>query len=174
MVELTEYATAEIDRFVDSFMACAECGRKVSGGDLFWEKSEKAFLTALIYYVLENDEISIHEKNFTTILRLIQIAKEDTPFFNEGMEAWFEKNAVESPYKAKLYYDTFLVAPSRTKINILYTIGEDLERYISSGAFYTAKSDGISWATGCDFIQKLSNLRELNKRQSVFSERISW
>lgn len=183
---------AEIDKFVDSFMTSAECGRDLGRADPFWDKSEKAFLTALIFYVLENDDIPKYDKCFDTILKKIQKAEpsddecfvpiailrkmqmaktsddDESPLTRE-MHAWFKKmDAEERPCKAKLYYDTFLIAPQKTQTTILCTIRKDLKRYISY------KSNGISWATESDFIRKLSESREFTKRQSVFSAGISW
>lgn len=46
----------KVDILVDLYMKNAKAGKEASGGDPFWDKSEKAFLTALIYYTLEEDE----------------------------------------------------------------------------------------------------------------------
>lgn len=51
--EITE---TKVDILVDLYMKNAKAGKEASGGDPFWDKSEKAFLTALIYYTLEEDE----------------------------------------------------------------------------------------------------------------------
>ena len=123
----------QVDILVDLYMKNAKAGKEAGGGDPFWDKSEKAFLTAIIYYVLENDAIPKKDKCFNTILQKVQMAKvdddndEDSPLTQE-MNAWFEQMDREGrPYKAKAYYDTFLIAPQKTANTILITTAVDLQ-----------------------------------------------
>ena len=46
----------QVNILVDLYMKNAKAGKEAGGSDPFWDKSEKAFMTALIYYVLEEDE----------------------------------------------------------------------------------------------------------------------
>ena len=50
-----EILETQVDILVDLYMKNAKQGKEQSGGDPFWDKSEKAFMTALIYYTLEED-----------------------------------------------------------------------------------------------------------------------
>lgn len=46
----------QVNILVNLYMKNAKAGKEAAGGDPFWDKSETAFMTALIYYVLEEDE----------------------------------------------------------------------------------------------------------------------
>lgn len=104
----------------------------------FWRKAEKAFLTALIYYVLGNDEISREDKCFATILEKVKLAATltENDYFTENdifseMESWmrkasqsdneFSKRAAE---QAKLNYDTFQLASKGKLIQNIVVITE--------------------------------------------------
>lgn len=134
----------QVDILVDLYMKNAKAGKEAGGGDPFWDKSEKAFMTAIIYYVLESDEFGtdgLHteedgtqwDKCFSTVLKLVQQAKVDDDSEEESpltqrMNAWFkEMDAQGKPYKCKMYYDTFLIAPQKTANTILITTAVDLQ-----------------------------------------------
>ncbi len=95
-----EIDETQVDILVDLYMKNAKAGKEAGGGDPFWDKSEKSFLTALIYYTLEEDEDLLKEgfvckgiadpadktkefkaqgmsggRSFSTILKLVQEAK---------------------------------------------------------------------------------------------------
>lgn len=128
----------QVDILVDLYMKNAKAGKEAGGSDPFWDKSEKAFLTALIYYVLENENIKKEDKCFNTILKLVQKAKvddngEDSPLTQE-LKAWFREVNISDndvtaggKYKTRLYYDTFLIAPQKTANTILITTAVDLQ-----------------------------------------------
>lgn len=134
----------QVDVLVDLYMKNAKAGKEAGGGDPFWDKSEKAFMTAIIYYVLESDEFGTDgskveedgtqwDKCFSTVLKLVQQAKvddetdEDSPL-TQRMNAWFkEMDRIGKPYKCKQYYDTFLIAPQKTANTILITTAVDLQ-----------------------------------------------
>lgn len=95
----------QVDILVDLYMKNAKAGKQAGNQDPFWDKAEKAFMTALIYYVLESDEFGAEppawnkklewsnvfgddwysnkgerdgeqfDKCFSTVLRLTQMAK---------------------------------------------------------------------------------------------------
>lgn len=137
----------KVDILVDVYMKNAKAGKTQGSGDPFWDKSEKAFLTALIYYVLENDNIPRHDKCFNTILKKVQMAKvsdddnEESPLTKE-MNSWFdEMNKAGRPYKAKLYYDTFLIAPQKTANTILITTAVDLQIFSTKEVDFITRED---------------------------------
>ena len=95
-----EIDETQVDILVDLYMKNAKAGKEAGGGDPFWDKSEKSFLTALIYYTLEEDEDKLIDgfvckgvadptdktkefkaqgmsggRSFSTILKLVQEAK---------------------------------------------------------------------------------------------------
>lgn len=130
-----EIDSQKVDVLVDLYMKNASAGKEGGGGDPFWEKSEKAFLTGVIYYVLENDGIPKEEKCFNTVLKKVQLAraeegkKGDTQTkLTKEIKEWqmrMEKEGRE--IKCPLYYDTFLIAPDKTANTILITTAVDLQ-----------------------------------------------
>lgn len=142
-----EISETKVDILVDLYMKNAKAGKEAGGGDPFWDKSEKAFLTALIYYVLENDDIPRHEKCFSTVLEKVQMAKvdddsdEESPLTQE-MNNWFAKmDAAGRKYKAKMYYDTFLIAPQKTANTILITTAVDLQIFSTKEVDFITRED---------------------------------
>lgn len=126
----------QVDILVDLYMKNAKAGKEAGGGDPFWDKAEKAFLTAIIYYVLENDEIPLEDKCFRTVLEKVQLAKVADEDSGEDVESPLtqEINAFVDrcekqgkKQKTKIYYDTFLTAPSKTANTILITTAVDLQ-----------------------------------------------
>lgn len=133
-----EISEVQVDVLVDLYMKNAKNGQEAGGGDPFWDKSEKAFLTALVYYVLENDDIEEEDKCFNTILRKAQDAKAEAEGGKKSTEtkltseikAWQkEMEAKGRAIKTPLYYDTFLIAPDKTANTILITTAVDLQLF---------------------------------------------
>lgn len=148
-----EISERHINILVDLYMKNAKAGKEAGGGDPFWDKSEKAFLTAIIYYVLENDEIPRRDKCFATVLQKVQMAKvddesdEDSPLTQE-LNRWFERVGIteQNPtaggkYKCKLYYDTFLIAPQKTANTILITTAVDLQIFATKEVDFITRED---------------------------------
>lgn len=162
-----EISENQVNILVDLYMKNAKAGKEAGGGDPFWDKSEKAFLTALIYYVLENDNIPKKDKCFGTILQKVQMAKVSdddkamSPLTKE-MYDWFVevgimtyndskdiKNEVEryketgekTRFKTKLYYDTFLIAPQKTANTILITTAVDLQIFSTKQVDFITRTD---------------------------------
>lgn len=143
----------QVDILVDLYMKNAKAGKEAGGGDPFWDKSEKSFLTSLIYYVLENEEYK-DKRCFSQILELVQKAKvdddsdEESPLTQE-MEAWFKKVGITEKdptgggrYKTRLYYDTFRIAPQKTANTILITTAVDLQIFATKEvSFITQESE---------------------------------
>lgn len=147
-----EISETQVDVLVDLYMKNAKAGKEASGGDPFWDKSEKAFMTALIYYTIEEDkelllngfivqegenkgeEVAPMEggKCFSTILKLVQEAKVDEDANGNvpdskltiRLKDFFRR---KENNKTKLYYDTFLIAPQKTANTILITTAVDLQ-----------------------------------------------
>lgn len=133
-----EISEVQVDVLVDLYMKNAKNGQEAGGSDPFWDKSEKAFLTALVYYVLENDDIEEEDKCFNTILRKAQDAKAEAEGGKKSTEtkltteikAWQkEMEAKGRKIKTPLYYDTFLIAPDKTANTILITTAVDLQLF---------------------------------------------
>ena len=137
----------KVDILVDLYMKNAKAGKEAGGSDPFWDKSEKAFLTAIIYFVLENDDIPEKDKCFKKVLELVQMAKvddesdEDSPL-TQLMNSWFAKMDAEGrPYKAKSYYDTFRIAPQKTANTILITTAVDLQIFSTKEVDYITRKN---------------------------------
>ena len=139
-----EISERNVNILVDLYMKNAKAGKEAGGSDPFWDKAEKAFMTALIYYVLESDEFGHDgswveddgtqwDKCFSTVLKLVQMAKvddesdEDSPLTARMNEFFKKMDADGRPYKCKIYYDTFLIAPQKTANTILITTAVDLQ-----------------------------------------------
>ena len=126
----------KVDVLVDLYMKNAKAGKEAGGGDPFWDKAEKAFLTAVIYYVLENNDIPKEDKCFHTVLEKVQRAKAENQngksagetMLTKEINSWKEKCAKENQkIKTPIYYDTFLIAPEKTANTILITTAVDLQ-----------------------------------------------
>lgn len=126
----------KVDVLVDLYMKNAKAGKEAGGGDPFWDKAEKAFLTAVIYYVLENDDIAKEDKCFHTVLEKVQRAKAENQngksagetMLTKEINAWKAKvERQNKKIKTPIYYDTFLIAPEKTANTILITTAVDLQ-----------------------------------------------
>lgn len=133
-----EIDEVKVDILVDLYMKNAKNGQEQGSQDPFWDKSEKAFLTALVYYVLENDDIEPVDKCFNTILKKAQDAKAETENGKKKEEtkltaeikSW-ENEMKKKGRKIKTpdYYATFLIAPDKTANTILITTAVDLQLF---------------------------------------------
>lgn len=132
-----EISEVKVDVLIDLYMKNAKAGKEAGGGDPFWDKAEKAFLAAVIYYVLENDDIPKEDKCFHTVLEKVQRAKAENQngkaasetMLTKEINEWKKKVARTSKKKIKtpIYYDTFLIAPDKTANTILITTAVDLQ-----------------------------------------------
>lgn len=144
----------QVDILVDLYMKNAKAGKEASGGDPFWDKSEKSFLTSLIYYVLENEAYK-DKRCFSQILELVQKAKVDDESDEESqltieMEQWFSSVGITEKdptaggqYKTRLYYDTFRIAPQKTANTILITTAVDLQIFATKEVSYITQESPI-------------------------------
>ena len=137
----------QVNILVDLYMKNAKAGKEAGGGDPFWDKSEKAFMTALIYYVLEEDEDLLLDgfpcegikggrtqrlnggRCFSKILKLGQEAKvSDDGKTKSPLTCRLDDFFKRFPNnKTQLYYKTFLIAPQKTANTILITTAVDLQ-----------------------------------------------
>ena len=100
-------------------------------------------MTALIYYVLENDDIPKYDKCFNKILSLVQMAKVDDDS-DEESELTKEMNAFFATHpkcKCKRYYGTFQIAPMKTANTILITTAVDLQIFATEAVDKVTRVD---------------------------------
>ena len=98
-----------------------------SGGDPFWEKSERLLLTALIAYL--HYEAPEDEKNFTTLLEMINAseAREDDEDFQNPVDLMFERLEEKDPeHFAVKQYKKYKLAAGKTAKSILISCGARL------------------------------------------------
>lgn len=112
-----------------------ECKEK-SSGDPFWEKSAKALLTALAYYMLENESMAKENINFTTALKLVQAGKvsEDSCSSESTLDKLMDEEYKMAGQNGRVSramsnYKTFKLAPSRTANSILISCAVDLQLF---------------------------------------------
>ena len=98
-----------------------------SGGDPFWEKSERLLLTALIAYL--HYEAPKEEQNFSTLLEMLntmQVSEDDEDFQNP-VDLLFEDLAKREPNSfAGRQYKLYKLAAGKTAKSILISCGARL------------------------------------------------
>ena len=98
-----------------------------SGGDPFWEKSERLLLTALIAYL--HYEAPKEEQNFATLLEMLntmQVSEDDEDFQNP-VDLLFEDLAQKKPNSfAGRQYKLYKLAAGKTAKSILISCGARL------------------------------------------------
>ena len=98
-----------------------------SGGDPFWEKSERLLLTALIAYL--HYEAPKEEQNFSTLLEMLntmQVSEDDEDFQNP-VDLLFEDLAKTKPNSfAGRQYKLYKLAAGKTAKSILISCGARL------------------------------------------------
>ena len=98
-----------------------------SGGDPFWEKSERLLLTALIAYL--HYEAPVEEQNFATLLEMLntmQVSEDDEDFQNP-VDLLFEDLARKKPNSfAGRQYKLYKLAAGKTAKSILISCGARL------------------------------------------------
>ena len=98
-----------------------------SGGDPFWEKSERLLLTALIAYL--HYEAPKEEQNFSTLLEMLntmQVSEDDEDFQNP-VDLLFEDLAKRKPNSfAGRQYKLYKLAAGKTAKSILISCGSRL------------------------------------------------
>ena len=98
-----------------------------SGGDPFWEKSERLLLTALIAYL--HYEAPVEEQNFATLLEMLntmQVSEDDEDFQNP-VDLLFEDLNKKKPNSfAGRQYKLYKLAAGKTAKSILISCGARL------------------------------------------------
>ena len=98
-----------------------------SGGDPFWEKSERLLLTALIAYL--HYEAPVEEQNFATLLEMLntmQVLADDEEYQNP-VDLLFEELAKKKPNSfAGRQYKLYKLAAGKTAKSILISCGARL------------------------------------------------
>ena len=86
---------ADILKFVDALISNTK--GEGSGGDPFWEKSERLLLTALIAYL--HYEAPVEEQNFATLLEMLNTMQvlEDDEEYQNPVDLLFEELAKKKP-----------------------------------------------------------------------------
>ena len=95
-------------------------------GEDFWVKAEKLYYTALIGYIWY--EAPEHEKNFTTLLELINAseAREDDEAFKNPVDLMFDELEERDPdHFAVKQYRKYKLAAGDTRKNIPFHISTD-------------------------------------------------
>ena len=98
-----------------------------SGGDPFWEKSERLLLTALIAYL--HYEAPVEEQNFATLLEMLNTMQvlEDDEEYQNPVDFLFEELAKEKPNSfAGRQYKLYKLAAGKTAKSILISCGARL------------------------------------------------
>ena len=98
-----------------------------SGGDPFWEKSERLLLTALIAYL--HYEAPVEEQNFATLLEMLNTMQvlEDDKEYQNPVDLLFEELAKEKPNSfAGRQYKLYKLAAGKTAKSILISCGARL------------------------------------------------
>ena len=95
-----------------------------SGGDPFWEKSERLLLTALIAYL--HYEAPVEEQNFATLLEMLNTMQvlEDDEEYQNPVDLLFEDLAKTKPNSfAGRQYKLYKLAAGKTAKSILISCG---------------------------------------------------
>ena len=98
-----------------------------SGGDPFWEKSERLLLTALIAYL--HYEAPLEEQNFATLLEMLNTMQvlEDDEEYQNPVDLLFEELAKKKPNSfAGRQYKLYKLAAGKTAKSILISCGARL------------------------------------------------
>ena len=98
-----------------------------SGGDPFWEKSERLLLTALIAYL--HYEAPVEEQNFATLLEMLNTMQvlEDDEEYQNPVDLLFEELGKKMPNSfAVRQYKLYKLAAGKTAKSILISCGARL------------------------------------------------
>ena len=98
-----------------------------SGGDPFWEKSERLLLTALIAYL--HYEAPVEEQNFATLLEMLNTMQvlEDDEEYQNPVDLLFEELAKKKPNSfAGRQYKLYKLAAGKTAKSIFISCGARL------------------------------------------------
>lgn len=116
-----------------------------SGGDQFWEDSTEALLLALAFFlVYEGEE---HEKNFGTMMDLLQLAdaREDQEDYQSPLDIMFRELEEEDPlHPAVKYYNIFKKAAGKTAKSILISTAVRLKAFNNKDVVNLTSVDNLN------------------------------
>ena len=119
------HSEKDILKFVTTLMTNTK--GEGSGGDPFWEKSERLLLTALIAYL--HYEAPVEEQNFATLLEMLNTMQvlEDDEEYQNPVDLLFEELAKKKPNSfAGRQYKLYKLAAGKTAKSILISCGARL------------------------------------------------
>ena len=119
------HSEKDILKLVTTFMTNTK--GEGSGGDPFWEKSERLLLTALIAYL--HYEAPVEEQNFATLLEMLNTMQvlEDDEEYQNPVDLLFEELAKKKPNSfAGRQYKLYKLAAGKTAKSILISCGARL------------------------------------------------
>lgn len=115
-----------------------------SKGDPFWEKSEKALLSAICFYVYY--EFEEEDRNFTNIMELIRLAevRDKDPNFESGLDLLMNELRERDPNNIALkQYAVFKQAAPQTATSILISASSRLNQFNVSAIADLTSTDTI-------------------------------
>ena len=115
---------------VSTFLRNATENQKKGGGDPFWEKSSKAWMTFAVLFLAQF--ALLQERNMHSILKLAQQGKadEDSSSSETILDKIVKAKRIDAPNAACWSsYDTFKLAPAKTANSILISIAVDLNPF---------------------------------------------
>ena len=119
-----------------------------SGGDPFWEKSERLLLTALIAYL--HYEAPVEEQNFATLLEMLNTMQvlEDDEEYQNPVDLLFEELAKKKPNSfAGRQYKLYKLAAGKTAKSILISCGARLAPFDIQELRYLTMYDELALDT---------------------------
>ena len=124
-----EVSQEKVQILVSAFIENSN-GKKNSGGDKFWEKSEAAFMTFAVLYLARF--CSKEDRNMYNILKLAQCGHTDES--SSSSETLLDKivadaRAQDPEAKCFTSYDSFKIAPAKTANSILISLAVDLNLF---------------------------------------------
>lgn len=138
----------KVSTLIYLFLRNANGAKEKSSGDPFWEKSAKALLAAIAYYMLENEGVSKESINFTTMLKMIQSGKvsEESSTSQSALDKLMEEEKIMAEKhgrisKAVSNYNTFKLATGKTANSILITCAVDLQLFDNKQVQDLTKTD---------------------------------
>lgn len=147
---------AKVSTLIYLFLKNAN-GAKEKSSDPFWEKSAKALLSAIAYYMLENKTVPKDSIGFPQVLQMIQLGKvnEDSASSKSPLDKLMEEEAKMAAQEGRLSkavsnYKTFKLAPPKTANSILITCAVDLQLF---------DNEKVKNLTRTDFDEPTNNLR---------------
>lgn len=116
-----------------------------SSGDQFWDDSTEALLLALAFFIVyEGNE---NEKNFATVMELLQLAevKEEEEDYKSPLDFIFEDLEAQDKYHpAVKYYKIFKKAAGKTAKSILISAGVRLKAFLNDDVINLTHKDTIN------------------------------